>query len=58
MVDVRRGLEQLLDQVTPYYKAKLESVPPQQRKILDHIARVSGETHEGLTPTQIAERLA
>ena len=55
VVDVRRGLEQLLDQVTPYYKAKLESLPPQQRKILDHIARVSGETHEGLTPTQIAD---
>ncbi len=54
VVDVRRGLEQLLDQVTPYYKGKLESLPPQQRKILDQIARVSGETHEGSTPTQIA----
>lgn len=54
VVDVRRGLEQLLDQVTPYYKGKLESLPPQQRKILDQIARVSGEAHEGSTPTQIA----
>jgi DNA-binding transcriptional ArsR family regulator len=53
--DVRRGLEKLLDEVTPYYKAKIESLPAQQRKILDHIARISGKTQEGLTPTQIAQ---
>src|SRR5260370_20714638 len=52
--DVRRGLEKLLDEVTPYYKAKIESLPAQQRKILDHVARVSGRTQEGLTPTEIA----
>ena len=52
--EVRRGLEKLLDEVTPYYKAKLESLPPQQRKILDHIARISGITNEGLTPGEIA----
>ncbi|MCI0490029.1 MAG: AAA family ATPase [Blastocatellia bacterium] len=52
--DVRQGLEKLLDEVTPYFKAKVESLPPQQRKILDHIARVSGKTNEGLTPTEIA----
>jgi DNA-binding IclR family transcriptional regulator len=51
---VRRGLEKLLDEVTPYYKAKIESLPPQQRKILDHIARVSARTGSGLTPTEIA----
>src|SRR5206468_306266 len=49
------NLEKLLDEVTPYYKAKMESLPPQQRKILDHIARVSGKTSEGLTPSEIAE---
>ncbi len=54
LVEVQRGLGQLLDQMTPYYKAKVESLPPQQRKILDHIARLSSETHEGLTPTEIA----
>ena len=54
-VDVKRGLEKLLDEVTPYYKAKIEILPPQQRKILDNLARVSGKTHEGLTPTQLAE---
>jgi tetratricopeptide (TPR) repeat protein len=53
--DVRRGLEKLLDEVTPYYKAKIESLPAQQRKILDHVARVSGRTQEGLTPTEIAQ---
>lgn len=52
--EVRRGLEKLLDEVTPYYKAKIESLPPQQRKILDHIARITARTREGLTPTEIA----
>jgi tetratricopeptide (TPR) repeat protein len=54
LIDVRRGLEKLLDEVTPYYKAKIENLPPQQRKILDHIARVSARTGSGLTPTEIA----
>jgi DNA-directed RNA polymerase specialized sigma24 family protein/DNA-binding MarR family transcriptional regulator len=54
VTEVRRALEKLLDEVTPYYKAKVETLPPQQRKILDHIARVSGETNEGLTPGEIA----
>ncbi len=52
--EVKLGLEKLLDEVTPYYKSKVESLPPQQRKILDHIARVSSQTNEGLTPTEIA----
>jgi DNA-binding transcriptional ArsR family regulator len=55
VTEVRRALEKLLDEVTPYYKAKVETLPAQQRKILDHIARVSGKTGEGLTPTEIAE---
>lgn len=52
--EVHRGLEKLLDEVTPYFKAKVESLPAQLRKILDHIARVSSKTNEGLTPTDIA----
>lgn len=52
--EVRRGLEKLLDEVTPYYKAKIENLPPQQRKLLDHIARITAITREGLTPTEIA----
>ena len=55
VVDVKRGLEQLLDQVTPYYKAKLENLPPQQRKILDHVAKISAETDKGLMPMEIAD---
>lgn len=51
---VRSALEKLLDEVTPYYKAKIESLPAQQRKILDHIARTSSKTREGLTPGEIA----
>lgn len=51
---VRRDLEKLLDEVTPYFKAKVESLPAQQRKILDCIARESARTNEGQTPTQIA----
>lgn len=54
ITEVRRGLEKLLDEVTPYYKAKIESLPVQQQKILDRIARVSGKTSEGVTPSAIA----
>ena len=54
-IEVRRGLEKLLDEVTPYFKAKIELLPPQQRKILDHIAKLSAETREGQTPKQIAQ---
>jgi tetratricopeptide (TPR) repeat protein len=52
--EVRSALEKLLDEITPFYKAKVESLPAQQRKILDQIARTSGRTNEGLTPAQIA----
>jgi uncharacterized protein len=54
LTDVRNALEKLLDEVTPYFKAKIETLPAQQRKIVDYIARLSGETNEGLTPTDIA----
>ena len=52
--EVQRALEKLLDEVTPYYKHKIEILPPQQRKILDHIARISSQTREGVTPGEIA----
>jgi tetratricopeptide (TPR) repeat protein len=55
ITEAQRGLEKLLDEVTPYFKSKVESLPPQLRKILDHIARVSSKTNEGLTPTEIAQ---
>ncbi len=53
--DIQRELEKLLDEVTPFFKHKLEYLPPQQRKILDYIARVSAITREGVTPGEIAE---
>jgi len=54
LLEVRQGLDRLLDQVTPFYKAKTEDLPPQQRKILDHIARTSGQSREGASPSEIA----
>ena len=54
LLEVRQGLDKLLDQVTPFYKAKTEDLPPQQRKILDHIARSSGQSREGASPSEIA----
>jgi tetratricopeptide (TPR) repeat protein len=56
MNDVMDGLKKLLDEVTPFYKAKVEALPPQQRKILDLIARESSRTNEGLTPGEIAKQ--
>jgi tetratricopeptide (TPR) repeat protein len=53
--EIQRELEKLLDEVTPFFKHKLENLPPQQRKILDYIARISGITREGVTPGEIAE---
>lgn len=55
ITEVQRGLTKLLDEVTPYFKSKVESLPPQLRKILDQIARESSRTNEGMTPTEIAE---
>jgi tetratricopeptide (TPR) repeat protein len=52
--EVRSGLEKLLDEVTPYYKARVEILAPQPRKILDIIARITGKTGVGVTPTEIA----
>ena len=52
---VREALEKLLDEITPYYQAKTSSLSPQQRKILDQLARHSSETHEAQTPGEIAQ---
>ncbi len=57
MLEVRKGLEQLLDAVTPYYKDKTEKLPPQQRKIINEIAQYSLEKNEGISPTEIAKKI-
>lgn len=51
---VRLALEKLLDEVTPYYKARIEVLPTQTRKLLDFIARAAAKTHEGVSPTALA----
>ena len=57
MTEVRNGLDRLLDAVTPYYKDKTEKLPPQQRKIINEIAQYSLEKREGISPTEIAQRI-
>ncbi|SPF41710.1 hypothetical protein SBA4_2780002 [Candidatus Sulfopaludibacter sp. SbA4] len=57
LVEVKTGLEKLLDEVTPYFKAKTEILAPQQRKILDQIARESSRTSVGQSPTAIAQAI-
>lgn len=52
---VHQALEKLLDEITPYYKARVEVLPSQQRKLLEHIARAAARTHEGVSPTTLAE---
>jgi tetratricopeptide (TPR) repeat protein len=52
--DVQHTLEKLLDEVTPYFKSKIELLPPQQRKVLDYIARMSFEKREGVSPTEVS----
>jgi len=51
LVEVRAALEALLDELTPYYKARIERLSPQQRKVLDVFAR---EGH-ALTPTELGQ---
>lgn len=57
MTEVTKGLEQLLDAVTPLYKDKTEKLPNQQKKIINEIAQYSLEKREGISPTEIAKRI-
>ncbi|PKN61280.1 MAG: hypothetical protein CVU57_30225 [Deltaproteobacteria bacterium HGW-Deltaproteobacteria-15] len=49
--EIRTDLQMLLDDLTPYYKARLESLPAQQRKVMDTFARLGRPA----TPTELAE---
>lgn len=51
---VRQALEKLLDEVTPYYKARIEVLPSQLRKLVEYVARAAARTHEGVSPTVLA----
>lgn len=48
--EVKKALETLLDELTPYFKHRMESLAPQMRKVLDTLAR----SDHSLTPTEIA----
>ncbi len=49
--EVRTAIQMLLDDLTPYYKARLEKLPPQQRKVMDAFARFG----QPVTPTELAQ---
>ena len=51
--DLERNFLSLLDQLTPFYQALMETMPREQRKIFDMIALSEGP----LSPTEIAKRL-
>ena len=50
--EVKSTLNLLLDDLTPYYKHKLESLPPQARKIVDTLARMD----QAASPTEISKQ--
>jgi DNA-binding MarR family transcriptional regulator len=49
--EVRTAVHALLDDVTPYYKHRLEALAPQGRRVLDTFARLGRPA----TPTELAE---
>ena len=49
--DLRANLLDLLDQLTPYYQARMDRLPPMQRKMLDRMALAGGP----ITPTALAK---
>jgi hypothetical protein len=48
--EVRSSLQMLLDDMTPYFKHRMESLAPQQRKTMDIFARLGRPA----TPTELA----
>jgi len=51
LIEVREALEELLDELTPYFQDRMNRLPPQQRKILDTLTLMEGPA----TPTEIAK---
>ena len=49
--DLQAHLKDLLDQLTPYYQARMDGLPPMQRKILDRMALARGP----ITPTALGK---
>lgn len=50
ITDVGDSLRKLLDELTPYYQARMKNLSPQQQKIIDTMASLEGPS----TPTEIA----
>ena len=51
LIEVQDALEELLDELTPYFQDRMNRLPAQQRKILDTLALMEGPA----TPTEIAK---
>jgi len=51
LIEVQEALEELLDELTPYFQDKMNRLPAQQRKILDTLTLMEGPA----TPTEIAK---
>ncbi len=51
ITEVADSLEKLLDELTPYYQARMAKLSPQQQKIIDTMALLNGPS----TPTEIAK---
>ncbi len=50
LIEVEDTLLKILDELTPYFQSKMESLPPQQRKILDTLISLGSPA----APTEIA----
>lgn len=57
MSEVSKGLEKLLDAITPYFQDKTRILPNQQKKIINEIAKYSLEKKGGISPTEIGQRI-
>lgn len=53
ILEVKAAINALLDDLTPYYKHKMESLPSQLRKIVDVLARMN----QAATPTDLAKAM-
>jgi hypothetical protein len=51
--EVQGAVNALLDDMTPYYKHRLEQLPPQQRRVMDTFARLGRPA----TPTELADEV-
>lgn len=52
LLDLEKNIFTLLDNLTPYYQSRMESLPAEKRKIIDTLARADGP----LSPTEIAKK--